>query len=77
MIWEDLIPIVVTIAILLIISAKAILGASLFVGAIKAVAKDLIPVAAAEIARQGANAVFRPLSNYCLMPPNTTAISLL
>ena len=79
---EDIIAATITCIWILILLAKVVFGRPVSWAAVswkvlKGVGKALIPIAAEEVARQGANAVFRPLSELGYLPPNTTALSLL
>ena len=74
--WEDLIPIVITIFIILSALFKVIFCAPQFRKYFGVVVKALTPIVAAEIAEQLANGVLKPLAERGLLPANTTALPI-
>lgn len=84
MVKHETVAVIITVIIIVILGFNTVLGASLFgsIGSIagKAFTKAayyVAPIAAEEIARNLANKVLQPLSRAGLLPPNTTAVSLL
>lgn len=76
----DKVVITVALLIIVILGVNSALGFSLWKFGAKVVekgAKLAIPVAAEEVARHMANGVLSTLSENGLLPPNTTAVSLL